>query len=195
MPAQLIRAGGARAFGPCSQALAGFISTERALWSRPSEVARGSGGISGTTSRTSARFQDPATADLLYSATVELAQKSKSAAQYADSLRYLEEWSSLRPNDPEPHRRMAEIYILTSRPAQAAAEQRKADRLSRNPAEWKRPDSCSCPHCERFQNRSQHSRSSSKPASPSAFLSRARSSKYLAVSKTKTRVSYSYSEN
>jgi hypothetical protein len=75
--------------------------------------------------------QDAATTELLYSATVGLAQKSKSAGQYADSLRYLEEGSSLRPNDPEPHRRMAEIYILTSRPAQATAEQRMADRLSR----------------------------------------------------------------
>ena len=83
--------------------------------------------------------QDPGTADLLYAVTVGLAQKSKSAGQYADSLRYLGEASSLRPNEAEPHRRMAEIYMLTSRPAQAAAEQRKADRLTRNPAEWKRP--------------------------------------------------------
>jgi tetratricopeptide (TPR) repeat protein len=77
--------------------------------------------------------QDPETADLLYATTVGLAQKSKSAGQYPDSLRYLEEASSLRPNEAEPHRRMAEIYTLTSRPAQAAAEQRKAGRLTRTP--------------------------------------------------------------
>jgi tetratricopeptide (TPR) repeat protein len=73
--------------------------------------------------------QDPETADLLYATTVGLAQKSKSAGQYPDSLRYLEEASSLRPNEAEPHRRMAEIYTLTSRPAQAAAEQRKVAAL------------------------------------------------------------------
>lgn len=74
--------------------------------------------------------QDPETADLLYRTTFGLAQKSKSAGQYAESLRYLEEASSLRPQEAEPHRRMAEIYSLTSRPAQAAEEKQKADRLA-----------------------------------------------------------------
>ena len=77
--------------------------------------------------------QDPTTAELLYATTSGLAQTSKSAGRYADSLRYLEEASSLRPQEPEPHRRMAEIYTLTSRPAQAAAEKQKADRLTGNP--------------------------------------------------------------
>ena len=76
---------------------------------------------------------DPATADLLYVTCMGLAQKSKTTAQYDASLRYLEEAASLRPQEPEPHRRMAEIYTLTSRPAQAAAEQRKADQLTSNP--------------------------------------------------------------
>ena len=75
--------------------------------------------------------QDPETANLLYATTFGLAQKSKSAGQYADSLRYLEEASSLRPQEAEPHRRMAEIYSLTGRPAQAAAEKQKAERLAR----------------------------------------------------------------
>jgi protein O-GlcNAc transferase len=77
--------------------------------------------------------QDPTTAELLYATTSGLAQTSKSAGRYVDSLRYLEEASSLRPQEPEPHRRMAEIYTLTSRPAQAAAEKQKADRLTSNP--------------------------------------------------------------
>ena len=77
--------------------------------------------------------QDPTTAELLYATTSGLAQTSKSVGRYADSLRYLEEASSLRPQEPEPHRRMAEIYTLTSRPAQAAAEKQKADRLTSNP--------------------------------------------------------------
>ena len=74
--------------------------------------------------------QDAEAANLLYVTTVGLAQKSKSAGQYAESLRYLEEASSLRPQEAEPHRRMAEIYRLTSRPAQAAEENKKADRLT-----------------------------------------------------------------
>lgn len=74
--------------------------------------------------------QDAETAKALYDITAGLAEKSKSAGQYADSLRYLEEGSSLRPQEPEPHRRMAEIYSLTGRPAQATAEQQKAERLS-----------------------------------------------------------------
>jgi len=77
--------------------------------------------------------QDAATADLLYTATFGLATKSKASGQYDDSLHYLEEASSLRPREAEPHRRMAEIYSLTSRPAQATAERQKADRLTGNP--------------------------------------------------------------
>jgi Flp pilus assembly protein TadD len=77
--------------------------------------------------------QDPETANLLYALTFGLGQKSKSAARYSESLRYLEEASSLRPQEPEPHRLMAEIYTLTNRPEQAGAELKKADRLSSNP--------------------------------------------------------------
>ena len=77
--------------------------------------------------------QDSSTADLLYTTALGLAQKSKSAARYPDSLRYLEVASSMRPQEPEPHRRMSEIYTLTSQPSQAAAEKQKADRLTTNP--------------------------------------------------------------
>ena len=77
--------------------------------------------------------QDAETAGQLYALTFGLAQKSKSAGRYSDSLVYLEEASSLRPQEPEPHRLMAEIYTLTNRPEQAGAELKKADRLSSNP--------------------------------------------------------------
>jgi Flp pilus assembly protein TadD len=78
--------------------------------------------------------QDSGTADLLYKITLILARKSQSARQYSDSLHYLEEAMKLRPQEPEPHRSMAEIYTLTSHPDQAGTEQREADRLSKNPA-------------------------------------------------------------
>jgi tetratricopeptide (TPR) repeat protein len=71
--------------------------------------------------------------NLLYATTLGLAQKSKSARQFADSLRYLNEASSLRPLEPEPHRRMAEIYTLTGHSAETAAENQEATRLASNP--------------------------------------------------------------
>lgn len=77
--------------------------------------------------------QDAETSGQLYALTVGLAQKSKNAGRYPESLSYLEEASSLRPQEPDPHRLMAEIYTLTNRPEQAGAELKKADRLSSNP--------------------------------------------------------------
>ena len=76
---------------------------------------------------------DPATLDLLHTVTLTLASKSQGARQYSDSLRYFEEAATLRPQDPEPHRRMAEIYIALGRPAQAKAEHQKADSLAKAP--------------------------------------------------------------
>ena len=76
--------------------------------------------------------QDSPTSDLLYVTAFGLAQKSQAAKQYSDSLRYLEEAARLRPHEAEPHRRMAEIYTLTGRPAEATAEQREADRLNKS---------------------------------------------------------------
>jgi Flp pilus assembly protein TadD len=78
--------------------------------------------------------EDPATKDLLYKLAIMLAQETRFSRQYANSLRYLEEAAKLRPQEPEPHRDMAEIYTLTDHPAEATAEQRQADRLGRNPA-------------------------------------------------------------
>jgi Flp pilus assembly protein TadD len=73
--------------------------------------------------------EDSGTVDLLYTTTLELARKSQGGRQYSDSFRYFEEAAKLRPQEPEPHRGMAEIYRLTGRPTQATAEQEEADRL------------------------------------------------------------------
>ncbi len=73
--------------------------------------------------------QESGTVDLLYIATLGLARKSQAARQYSDALRYFVEAEKLHPQDPEPHGRMAEIYTLTGRPAQARAEKRKAEQL------------------------------------------------------------------
>ena len=76
--------------------------------------------------------QDAATGDLLFLTGLRLARKAQSARQYSDSLRYLDEIAKLRPQEPEPHRIMAEIYKATGRSAQAAKEQHEADRLAQN---------------------------------------------------------------
>ena len=76
--------------------------------------------------------QEPETEDLLYGVTRGLAQRSQTEKQYPGSLRYFQEAAKLRPTDPEPHLRMAEIYRLTGRKAQATAEQQQADELTRN---------------------------------------------------------------
>jgi tetratricopeptide (TPR) repeat protein len=75
--------------------------------------------------------QDSGTADLLYATTLTLAQKGQSARQYSDSLHYFEEAAKLRPQEPAPHRGMAQIYGLTGRRTEATAEEREADRLSK----------------------------------------------------------------
>ena len=77
--------------------------------------------------------QDAGTADLLYSAALQMAESEQKARKYSDSLQYLEQAAKLRPIEPEPHRRMAEIYTLMARTAQADAEQREAERLSKSP--------------------------------------------------------------
>jgi tetratricopeptide (TPR) repeat protein len=74
--------------------------------------------------------QDTATSDLLYATTLKLAEESQKARRYSDALRYLEADAQVRPQDPAPHRGLAEVYRLTGKPAQAAAEQQEADRLS-----------------------------------------------------------------
>ncbi len=75
--------------------------------------------------------QDSSTADLLYGTTLNLAKKSQAARQYSGALRYFEEAAKLRPQDPEPHRGMAEIYSHMRKPAQAAAERQQADQLAK----------------------------------------------------------------
>jgi tetratricopeptide (TPR) repeat protein len=78
--------------------------------------------------------QDSGTAQLLYLNTLQLAREAQEARSYSESLRYLHEAAKLRPDQAEPHRRMADIYSLTAEVAKATAEQREADRLSKSTA-------------------------------------------------------------
>jgi tetratricopeptide (TPR) repeat protein len=74
--------------------------------------------------------QDTAAADLLFTATARLASASQNDGRHSDSLRYWEEAAKLRPQESEPHRHMAEIYLATGRQEQAKAEQAEAERLA-----------------------------------------------------------------
>src|SRR5215468_2061833 len=74
--------------------------------------------------------EDSNTADMLYATTIDLAQKTRDARNYPDALHYLEEAAKMRPDDPTPHRRMAEIYTLTGHPDEAKTQQEQADKLA-----------------------------------------------------------------
>jgi protein O-GlcNAc transferase len=75
--------------------------------------------------------QDSATTDLLYRESLAIAEKDQDSRQYSDALHYLAEGAKLRPQEPEPHRRMAEIYTITSRTEQARNEEKEAEQLSK----------------------------------------------------------------
>lgn len=76
--------------------------------------------------------QDPGANDSLYQVTLSLAQKGLASEEYTASQRYLVEAAQLRPQEPEPHRLLAEIYDATGRQSEAAEERRQADQLSRH---------------------------------------------------------------
>ncbi len=73
------------------------------------------------------------TSEFLYAATLRLAAKSHEAHRYQESLKYLEEASKLRPDDPGPHQLMAEIYKQIGRTEQANSEQKLAESLGAKP--------------------------------------------------------------
>jgi protein O-GlcNAc transferase len=78
--------------------------------------------------------QDTGTTDLLYTAALELGAKSQKTGQYDDALRSFQEAAKLLPQEPGPHRHMAEVYQLTGQAAQARAEQQQVDLLSKSPS-------------------------------------------------------------
>jgi len=75
--------------------------------------------------------QDSESSDLLFLSILKLGYKSGESGQYTQSLRYFEEAAKLRPNEPEPHVGMASVYTQTGHQAQALAEQREVERLSK----------------------------------------------------------------
>ena len=74
--------------------------------------------------------QDANAASALYALALNLGEKSSSANHYADAMRYLNEAALLRPQEAEPHRRLAAVYEAAGRRKEAEAEQREADRVT-----------------------------------------------------------------
>ena len=75
---------------------------------------------------------DSGTADLLYTAALELAKKSEAVGSDVEALGYLKESAELKPASPEPHQLMLAIYTRTRRADLAKAEQQKLDQLAKS---------------------------------------------------------------
>ena len=75
--------------------------------------------------------RDTDTTQLLFGADVRLAQASQASGDHAESLKLWQEAASLRPDDPLPHRGLAEIYSAMGKTSEAKAEGEQAEQLSR----------------------------------------------------------------
>lgn len=73
--------------------------------------------------------QDPETIKMLFETTVSLAEKNLQSEDYKVSARYLSEAARLLPQEPEPHRLLAEVYQATGRQSEAAEEQSQFETL------------------------------------------------------------------
>lgn len=73
--------------------------------------------------------QDHPTADLFYATTLALAYQSGARQRYAESTRWFAAAAKLRPEDPEPHQGLAEVYQARGQATLAAAERQKAEQL------------------------------------------------------------------
>jgi tetratricopeptide (TPR) repeat protein len=75
--------------------------------------------------------QDPAVGDALFIATIMVARKHQAAKDYPEALRFYQDAAQQKPQEPEPHRGMAEIYTLTGKSSLAASEKQTAEKLTR----------------------------------------------------------------
>jgi Flp pilus assembly protein TadD len=81
--------------------------------------------------------QDKTTGDLLFLTTLSLGRTASKAKQYSDALKYFEEAARVRPQEPAPHRYIAEVYRTMGRTAEATSEQQQAEQLMKNAGEPK----------------------------------------------------------
>jgi len=74
--------------------------------------------------------QEKSTRDLLYQATVILADQAEAQSATSDAIRYWKEAAKLKPLQPEPHHRLSQLYAKTGRSQLAKQELQEADRLT-----------------------------------------------------------------
>jgi tetratricopeptide (TPR) repeat protein len=74
---------------------------------------------------------DADTSALLFKVSLLLAQKAVVQQKYEQGKAFLDTAVQLRPTDTEVHRRLADVYELTGKPAEAAREKEVVERLSR----------------------------------------------------------------
>jgi Flp pilus assembly protein TadD len=77
--------------------------------------------------------QDSATTNMLFESAIMLAEKGLARGEYASAVAYLGEAVRLDPQDPEPHRLLADAYRASNRPSEAGDEQRQFQQLSAKP--------------------------------------------------------------
>ena len=80
-----------------------------------------------------AHHQNPENSDvsgLLFQAALVLAQRSVERKETSQAREYLLKAAQVRPSDPEPHRRLAEVYQSSGDRAAAQREREQAGRLS-----------------------------------------------------------------
>jgi tetratricopeptide (TPR) repeat protein len=70
--------------------------------------------------------EDRDAAELLFKTAMILGAKSHAAKQYSEALKYLRAAEDLRPQDPQVHARLAELYDLMGSPQQVQLERQGA---------------------------------------------------------------------
>jgi tetratricopeptide (TPR) repeat protein len=74
--------------------------------------------------------EDRDTAELLFKLASILAARDFGAENYPDAAKYLLEAESLRPQDPEVHARLADLYSRTGDPIRAESERQTAEKAA-----------------------------------------------------------------
>ncbi len=73
--------------------------------------------------------EDQGTTQFLYQVTLSLAQQTFEGKAYAETQRYLAEAIKLRPEEPDPHHLLAQVYDATGKHDEADQERRKEEKL------------------------------------------------------------------
>jgi Flp pilus assembly protein TadD len=74
--------------------------------------------------------QDTSTTDLLFLTALRMGRNRQSAQNYSEAVSYFQEAAKLKPQEPAPHRGLAQIYVSTGHPDKAKTEEQEAEHLA-----------------------------------------------------------------